>query len=155
MQSGFDSAMGWTKPAGYFAHCCQLHADGHMVLLVAIDGNHYAGHVKVMWTSAYAHFRDQGIPEIQDLAVLPAYRRQGVASQLLDAAEALIQERSTRAGIGFGLYADYGPAQRMYILRGYVPDGNGVSYNDLTVQPGTQVTVDDDLVLYLVKTLRE
>jgi hypothetical protein len=87
--------------------------------------------------------------------VLPAYRRQGVASQLLDAAETLIQERSDRAGIGFGLYADYGPAQRMYILRGYVPDGNGVTYNGSTAQPGTQVTVDDDLVLYLVKTLRE
>ena len=83
MQAGFDDSMGWKKAAGYFAGCYQLQEQGELVLLVAVDGENYVGHVKVMWQSAYAHFREQGIPEIQDLAVLPAYRRQAVAKQLV------------------------------------------------------------------------
>ena len=55
-------------------------------------------------------------------------------------------------GIGFGVYADYGPAQRLYVRRGYVPDGNGLYRGTEPVQPGTDVFVDDGLVLYLVKT---
>ena len=33
--------------------------------------------------------------------------------------------RSPLAGIGFGLYADYGAAQRLYVKCGYLPDGRG------------------------------
>ena len=32
-------------------------------------------------------------------------------------------------GIGVGLYPDYGSAQRLYIKRGYLPDGHGATYN--------------------------
>ena len=49
------------------------------------------------------------------------------------------------------MYADYGPAQRMYIKRGYVPDGLGLYYKNQPVTPGKNVFVDDDLALYLVK----
>lgn len=41
--------------------------------------------------------------------------------------------QSDTIGIGFGLYADYGTAQRMYIKRGFVPDGRGIMYNDMPV----------------------
>ena len=153
MQSGFDNHMGWTKPENYFAACCQQQTDGAIVLLVACDDDHYIGHVKVVWEPDYLYFRQRNIPEIQDLNVLPDYRRQGIAAKLVDKAEAIIKTRSPIAGIGFGLYADYGAAQRMYILRGYVPDGQGVSYGDEYVTPGQRVNVDDDLVLHLVKTL--
>lgn len=153
MQASFDSRMGWTKAAGYFRACCELQAQDQLVLWVAVDGDDYAGHVKVIWSPDYPYFRDNGIPEINDLAVLPSYRRQGVASQLVDACETIIRERSNVAGIGVGLYADYGPAQRMYVQRGYVPDGNGVTYLDSYVVPGASVPVDDDLVLFLVKQL--
>jgi ribosomal protein S18 acetylase RimI-like enzyme len=152
MQSGFDGGMGWTKPAGYFATCCAQQERGELVLLVAEDGGSYRGHAKVVWQPDYPYFRENGIPEIQDLNVLTSFRRQGIATQLLDVAEALIIERSTVAGIGFGLYADYGAAQRLYVKRGYVPDGRGVVYRDEYVRPGATVAVDDDLVLYLTKT---
>lgn len=153
MQDSFDRLMGWKKPAGYFQRRCERQVNGEEVLLVAADGDQYAGHTVVVWSPNYAYFREKGIPETQDLNVLPNYRRQGVATMLVDAAENLMRERSKIAGIGVGLYADYGPAQRMYILRGYVPDGNGVTYRDAYVKPGASVPVDDDLVLFFVKTL--
>lgn len=153
LQTSFDTLMGWKKSPGYFAQCCQQQANNELVLLIAADAAAYAGHVKVVWKPDYACFRENNIPEIQDLNVLPAYRRQGVATKLVDAAENLIRPRSKIAGIGFGLYADYGAAQRMYVKRGYVPDGKGIVYQNEYVTPGSTVRVDDDLVLYLMKAL--
>ena len=153
MQSSFDTNMGWPKSVGYFQTCCQLQGQGELVLLVAVDGKRYVGHVKVVWSPGYPYYRDNGIPEIQDLNVLPTDRRRGVATMLVQTAEDLIRKRSPVAGIGVGLYADYGPAQRMYIQRGYVPDGKGMTYKDAYVTPGASVPVDDDLVLFFVKKL--
>ena len=152
MQDSFRRT-GWRKPEGYFADCCRQQEKGQLVLLVAEMDGAYMGHVKVVWRSGYAHFRENEIPHIQDLSVLPGHRRKGVATRLLDMAEDIIRQRSNVAGISFGLYSDYGPAQRMYVLRGYVPDGKGVTYNDQYVQPGQHVLVDDDLILHLVKDL--
>jgi GNAT superfamily N-acetyltransferase len=153
MQNSFDRFMGWTKPPGYFHNCCDRQAEGQIVLLVAADGDQYAGHVTVVWSPDYPYFRDNGIPEIQDLAVLPGYRRQKVATALVDTAETRIRDRSKVAGRGGGVYADDGPAQRMYIRRGYVPDGKGMTYHNAYVTPGASIPVDDDLILFLVKNL--
>jgi ribosomal protein S18 acetylase RimI-like enzyme len=153
MQTGFDTRMGWTKPAGYFAGLCQKQTAGELVLLVAAVDGDYAGHLKIIWGPNYPYFKDNGIPEIQDLNVLRHYRRQGIATRMMDEAERIIKTRSDVAGIGFGLYADYGAAQRMYVLRGYVPDGMGVSWRDAYAAPGSTVVVDDELVLGLVKAL--
>lgn len=61
---------------------------------------------------------------------------------------------SLTAGIGVGLDPDYGAAQRLYVLRGYVPDGRGLHYRDHYVKYGEQITVDDELALYLTKELK-
>jgi GNAT superfamily N-acetyltransferase len=154
MQAAFKQ-MGWSKPDGYFEACCQAQEAGALVLLVAEKAGAYVGHLKVVWQPDYPFFKTQGIPEIQDLNVLPTYRRQGVATKLVEAAEALIRQRSRVVGIGVGLYASYGPAQRMYILRGYIPDGHGATYRGTTLSGGETVMVDDDLVIYLTRTFAE
>ena len=41
----------------------------------------------------------------------------------MDEAENRIKKYSNMAGIGFGVYKDYGAAQILYINRGYKPDG--------------------------------
>jgi hypothetical protein len=69
----------------------------------------------------------------------------------MDEAERRMFEKSKTIGIGVGMYADYGAAQRMYVLRGYVPDGRGLFYKEQPVLPGKEVLVDDYLVLYLTK----
>lgn len=124
-----------------------------MVVLVARGNEHLLGFLKVVWNSEYAPFREAGIPEINDLVVAPPNRRQGIASRLMDEAEAIIRTRSSTAGIGVGLHPGYAAAQRMHVLRGYVPDGNPLTYRDQFVHERQQMTLDDDLVMHLVKEL--
>jgi hypothetical protein len=49
---------------------------------------------------------------------------------------------------------DYGAAQRLYILRGYVPDGLGLHWRDHHTRYREEIVVDDDLALYLTKDLQ-
>lgn len=52
-----------------------------------------------------------------------------------------------------GLFTEYGPAQRMYARRGYVPDGRGVRRGATPVREGDPVTVDHGLLLWLIEDL--
>jgi ribosomal protein S18 acetylase RimI-like enzyme len=128
--------------------------EGVRTVLVAVEGTVICGYGTVCWEPDYPPFVAAGIPEIQDLNVLPPFRRRGIATRLMDEAERRIGERGGVAGIGVGLYDDYGPAQRMYVLRGYVPDGRGASHRNLPVRGGETVRADDDLVIHLTKSLR-
>lgn len=68
------------------------------------------------------------------------------------------REKVQTVGIGVGLYAGddggYGPAQRLYVNSGYIPDGNGLTYDYQTVLPGDTVRLDDELVLWFTKTFK-
>ncbi len=93
-----------------------------------------------------------------DLNVLPAYRKMGIGSLLLDTAEKEAATRSKVVGIGVGLYvgedSGYGAAQRLYVKRGYIPDGKGVTYNYQPTIPGNGYALDDDLALWFTKKSR-
>ncbi|MCB0011959.1 MAG: GNAT family N-acetyltransferase [Anaerolineales bacterium] len=148
-------SMGWQRPEGHFGTVFAQAERGEICfLIVTTAAGDYAGHGKLVWSPGHPYFQTHAIPEIQDLVALSTYRRQGVASLLVENLEALAAERGDQIGIGFALYGDYGPAQRMYVRRGYVPVGISVSYQDRLVQPGETVPVDDDLVFVLVKSLR-
>jgi GNAT superfamily N-acetyltransferase len=148
------TAIGWNKPQAQYERYLDVQtADERPVLVARLDGA-FAGYVTVLWETGYAPFREAGIPEIQDFNVLPHHRRRGIGTALMDAAEARIAERTPTAGIGVGLYPDYGPAQRLYVLRGYVPDGRGVAWNQVQTTPMQAVTLDDDLALYFTKAVR-
>lgn len=47
---------------------------------------------------------------------------------MLDGAEKAGFKRSNKIGIGVGLYRDYGSAQRLYVKRGYTPDGKVIKW---------------------------
>jgi GNAT superfamily N-acetyltransferase len=146
------TALGWDKPVSkYENYLADQRAGLRNVLLATVD-EEYAGYVTVWWESPYEPFN--GIPEIQDFNVLPKFRRRGIGTGLMDAAEALVAERSDVVGIGVGLYADYGTAQRMYVRRGYIPDGRGLLHNLKQVPPGEMVRNDDAAVLMFTKSLR-
>ena len=153
ISAAFES-IGWVKPIPQYERYWAEQMAGTRVCLVATMGGEFAGYVTINWVSSYPGFAEPQIPEIQDLNVLPGFRRQGVASRLLDSAETEVAHRSDIVGIGVGLHPGYNPAQRLYAKRGYIPDGRGVTYMDRFVQEGTQVVLDDDLVLHLTKHLR-
>jgi len=148
------SFLNFHASAAYFNKLLAEQKAGTRVVLVARHDDTISGFVTIKWTSDYPPFAVGNIPEINDLRVHPNFRRCGVATALMDEAEKRIFKQSRFAGLGVGLYADYGPAQQMYVRRGYIPDGRGLGYKNQPVSPGHKVFVDDDLLLYFVKVRR-
>jgi GNAT superfamily N-acetyltransferase len=144
----------WHGENGKWSRYLSEQQRGLRFVMLAVAATGIVGYGTLKKTSDYPYFRDQAIPEIQDLVVAEGHRGCGVGTQLIRALEARARAGgSSRVGIGFGLYRDYGAAQRLYVRLGYIPDGNGLFYNYAPVEPGTQVKVDDDLVLWLVREL--
>jgi GNAT superfamily N-acetyltransferase len=141
------------KPRAQYERYFSEQQEGVRTTLVAIAGRDFAGYVTINWNPSYPPFRTDGIPEIQDFNVLPRLRRRGIGTRLIDEAERKVSERSTVVGIGVGMTPDYGAAQRLYALRGYVPDGRGLTRDGRPVQQGDEITISDSLVLYMTKAL--
>ncbi|MGM1050679.1 MAG: GNAT family N-acetyltransferase [Bacillota bacterium] len=144
---------GWNKPVDLYLNYLEEQKNGDRVSIIAEVDNTFAGYVNILWNSYYPSFKDKGIPEINDFNVLIKYRCQGVGSKLMDKAENIIKERSEIAGIGVGLFSDYGNAQILYAKRGYIPDGKGIYNSHRYIERGDTVIIDDDVALYLIKKL--
>jgi GNAT superfamily N-acetyltransferase len=147
------AAIGWDKPAEQFVRYVAEADAGSRTCWVAIADGEMAGYVTLRWDPEYSGIAGRGIPEIEDLNVLPRFRRRGIASALLDRAEGVAAGRSAVVAIGVGLHPGYNAAQVLYVERGYVPDGLGVTYGDRFVQEGETVPFDDSLVLHFTKSL--
>lgn len=144
----------WNKPASqYERYLLQQKLEMRDVYVAFVD-EEFAGYLTICWKSSYEPFLAKEIPEIVDFNVLPKFRRMGIGTQLMDRAEAEISKVSATAGIGVGMTADYGAAQQLYVLRGYLPDGRGLHWRDHHVRYGEKVQVDDDLALYFTKALK-
>lgn len=143
--------IGWNKPASIYQKYLEEQENNQRCVWVAFKENTFTGYVTLKWRSDYAPFQEDNIPEISDLNVFPKFRNQGVGSALLDLAETEAFKKSSTVGIGVGLSADYGDAQKLYIKRGYIPDGKGITYCCNPVSYGRSIVLDDDLVLWLVK----
>ena len=95
------------------------------------------------------------IPEMSDFNVFIKYRRKGIGNKILDAAEKVafdISETKT-ISLGVGLHSGYGAAQRIYFKRGYLPDGSGLWYKGKPLEQYADCCNDDNLNLYLSKSL--
>lgn len=145
--------IGWNKPTAQYEQYFAEQKMGSRSVLVATIAGEFAGYVTVIWQSYYAPFRTAGIPEIQDFNVLPPFRRRGIGTTLLTRAEKLVAQRSSVVGLGVGMHSGYGNAQRLYVKRGYVPDGRGLTYDGRVLKPMENTINDDDLVLYFTKNL--
>jgi predicted GNAT family acetyltransferase len=62
--------------------------DERSTYLVAREDDHPVGHAHIAWGGTHL-----GLPEIQDVFVLPERRRRGLATRLTEAAEAKARER--------------------------------------------------------------
>ena len=130
------------------------HAEPDGASLIATDGSDVIGYVAIVWESNYAGFRSRGVPLVHQVAVAGLFRRQGVATLLMDAAEQLVRDRGIATlGITVGLFDEYGPAQRLYGRRGYIPDGRGACRGQRPLSKGMHVAMDDDLIIWLTKDL--
>jgi GNAT superfamily N-acetyltransferase len=130
------------------------HQRGERMTLVVPEGEGIVGYGSLVWRSQYPPFAAAGIPEIQDMVVAQSHRGRGHASAMIAGFESRARAAGYKImGIGVGLYADYGSAQRLYARLGYLPDGRGVTCDNATAIPGQSYRLDDDLVLWLTKPM--
>jgi GNAT superfamily N-acetyltransferase len=144
----------WPKPCSLFERYAAMAAAGERDVVVAWSGERSVGYLTIAWTSPYQPFAVAGIPEVVDFNVAARQRNRGMGHALMDEAERRIRIRAEFAGIGVGLTAGYGAAQRMYVKRGYLPDGRGIVVDGEPVAPGSMIVVDDSPELMFTKRLR-
>ena len=138
------------KDDGYFESCLEKDC---LILIAAQDNQDIAFGI-LNFEPKYSLYKKLGIPEIQDLNVIPEARQQGCATALIEAFENIACDQGAeQIGISVGLNKDYGPAQRLYMKLGYIADGTGASYNRKPLDLTRPYPVDDDLCLMLVKNI--
>lgn len=138
------------KDAGYFESCFKKDC----VILIASQQGRDVGFGVLNFEPKYGLYKKLAIPEIQDLNVIPEARQQGIATKIIEAFEDVAQDQGAeQIGISVGLTKSYGPAQRLYMKLGYMPDGYGITYDREGVTRGASYPMDDDLALMLVKKL--
>ena len=151
-----EIAQGWHASVDKYEEHLREQAAGHCVSLVAEYHGAPAGYVHVYYPGTEGPFAGQGLPVIVDFGVLQKYQRRGIGGKLMDTAEKIAAGYADTVYLSVGLHNGYGSAQRMYVKRGYIPDGSGVWYNGKPCTPyDTIYTNDDDLVLYMCKKLGE
>ena len=121
------------------------------VLVAEIDGV-VAGYITILPDAKQGPFAGMA-PELSDFNVFEPFQNQGIGNLLLEEAEKRVRLISDKVTLGVGLHSGYGPAQRLYIKLGYIPDGTGVWYQNH--QPAMNAVCEDigELVLYLSKKL--
>ena len=149
-----ERAQGWHATPEKLLRRLSDHREGRAVTLVAVYDGEPAGYVSVYPDAQEGPFAGKGFCEIVDLAVLERFRRRGIGNLLLDVAEGIAFTYADTVYLAVGMHSGYGSAQRMYIKRGYIPDGTGVWYGEKICEPYADCRNDDDLVLYLFKFLR-
>ena len=95
----------------------------------------------------------KGYPEIVDLSVFNHMQNRGIGNKLLDVIEQDAAKISDIVFLAVGLHSGYGAAQRIYVKRGYIPDGNGVWYQGKPLEQYAPCCNDDDLLLFMSKKL--
>lgn len=148
-----EIAQGWHATIDKYEMRLKDQAEGKAIALVAVYKGNVAGYINVYPDSKWGAFANQGLPEIVDFGVLAKYRKHGVGSKLMDVAEQIAGEYADVVYLGVGMHYGYGSAQRMYVKRGYIPDGSGVWYGAGVCEQYAPCCNDDDLVLYLSKKL--
>ena len=145
---------GWEKPRSIIENYVSEHERGERVVIVAETTDGVAGYITLLPEAKDAvPFIKRKIPEIKDFIVFKKYQSQGIGNQLLVCIEKEAAKFADEICLGVGLHKGYGPAQRLYIKHGYIPDGTGVWSGNMQVSPYTMVENNDDLVICLSKKI--
>ena len=152
LSQGFIN-QGWPGREEILTRYFKEQESGEREVLIADLTSAVAGYITILPDAKHGPFAEV-YPELSDFNVFEPFRNQGVGNQLLEEAEKRVKFVSSKVTLGVGLHSGYGPAQRLYIKRGYIPDGTGVWYRNKLLEMGASCQNDDDLVLYLSKDLQ-
>jgi len=122
--------------------------DERSTYLIAWEDEQPVGHAHIAWSGTHL-----GLPEIQDVFVLPELRRRGIATELTHAAEDEARRRGWER-ISLSVSLEGNPAASvLYAKLGYVDAGvEPVRVLGQIMLRGRPFDVDDTLV-YLTKNL--
>lgn len=146
---------GWEKPISLFKKYYDEQNSGNRRVFIASSDDIVLGYVTLISNDKNGPFANKNIPTVVDFNVLEKHQNNGVGNLLLDRVEEVVRRYSDKICLGVGLHSGYGPAQRMYVKRGYVPDGSGVWYKNEVVKPYSKCINNDELVLYLSKIFKK
>ena len=151
LSQGFIN-QGWPGREDNFTRYFKEQESGEREVLVAEVESAVAGYITILPSAKHGPFAEI-YPELSDFNVFEPFQNQGIGNLLMEEAEKRVKLISDKVTLGVGLHSGYGPAQRLYIKRGYIPDGSGVWYQNH--RPAMDATCEDigDLVLYLSKDL--
>ena len=151
LSRGFIS-QGWPSREEILTRYFKEQESGEGEVLVAEVEGALAGYISILPCAKQGPFAEI-YPELSDFNVFEPFQNQGIGNLLLEEAEKRVRLISDKVTLGVGLHSGYGPAQRLYIKRGYIPDGTGVWYQNH--QPAMNAVCEDigELVLYLSKNL--
>ena len=143
---------GWPGREDILTSYFQDQENGKRDVLVAESDGFVAGYITILPAAKHGPF--VGVyPELTDFNVFELFRNRGIGNQLLEEAEKRVWLLSEIVTLGVGLHSGYGPAQRLYVKRGYIPDGSGIWFRDQPLDPYSSCENNDDLVLYFSKRL--
>ena len=124
-----------------------------LVFIAEYDGD-VKGQCTLVLHPSEGPWGGKGIPEIVDLTVFFDIHGKGIGTKLLDVAESEASKISDTVFLAVGVHSGYGPAQRIYVKRGYIPDGSGVWYQGKVLDQYAPCVNDDDLLLFMSKSLK-
>lgn len=151
LSRGFIS-QGWTGREEILTRYFKEQESGEREVLVAEVESAVAGYITILPSAKHGPFAEI-YPELSDFNVFEPFQNQGIGNLLMEEAEKRVKLVSDKVTLGVGLHSGYGPAQRLYIRRGYIPDGSGVWYQNFPVAMNATCEDIGDLVLYLSKDL--
>ena len=149
LSRGFIS-QGWPSREEILARYFLEQECGEREVLVAEVEGALAGYITILPCAKQGPFAGMA-PELSDFNVFEPFQNQGIGNLLLEEAEKRVKLISDKVTLGVGLHSGYGPAQRLYMKRGYIPDGTGVWYQNQPLEMNATIQNNDDLVLYLSK----
>ena len=139
----------------YYDRCLERMELKELEIVVAMIDEQVVGYSLLNWGPKYSYFKTLELPEIQDLNVELAFRRQGIGAAIIDFCEKHALEKGcAEMGIGVGLDSSFGAAQRLYARLGYIPDGQGISYDRKQVTVGEFRPIDENLCLMMTRKLK-
>ena len=144
---------GSQKNTGYLKRQLDNQKKSECTALLALYNGAVAGYVFLYHKCRWGGLAGQNIPGVVDLIVFEKYRQKKIATMLLDVAENIAKQHCNKIYLDVCLNSEYGPAQRFYIKRGYIPDGKGVYYKEKICETDAVCRNDDELTLCLVKEL--
>lgn len=144
---------GWDKNAALFQKYLDEQEAKMRKVFVATADNCVAGYVTLLPNDEHGPFEGMNIPTVCDFNVLEKYQKNGIGNMLLEAAEKAAATVSKTICLGVGMHHGYGCAQKLYVKRGYIPDGSGIWFNNEPLPQNAACINNDDLVLYMSKSL--